>query len=182
MNSIARSVLLLLCTWMLAGCGFTGNLYGDPGYASFDSPGLFDTDRVVALSLGPLPLRLARIVIDDDEDPEAAMFLKHLDAVRIYVYEIDRNPEQVKQRMQSTVDRLEQDGWQPVVAIRDDGELVRVLFRMINEDQIRGMVVMVQDEEELVLINLIGDLKPEMFNSYMNGLDIDTPAVSIEGP
>ena len=182
MTSIARSIVFLLGTSLLVGCGITGNMRGDPGYAAFDSPGLLDTDRVVALSLGRWPLRLARIVIDNDEDPEAALFLKHLDAVRIYVYEIDRNPELVKQRMESTAGRLELIGWQPVVAIRDDGELVRVMFKMTGDESIRGMVVMVQDEEELVLINLIGDLKPEMFNSYMSGLDIDAPAMSIQGP
>ena len=181
MNSIARRLILVLGLTMLGGCGFTGNLRSDPGFAFFDAPGLMETDRVMALSLGPVPLRLARIMIDD-KDPEAKMFLKELDAVRIYVYEIDRNPELVKQRMDSTAQRLQQGGWQPVIAVRDDGELVRVMFKMKGDDLIRGMVVMVQDHEELVLINLIGDLRPDMFNSYMSELDIDTPAMAIEGP
>jgi hypothetical protein len=182
MNPIARSFIVLLGLSLLVGCGFTGNLRSDAGFASFDSPGLMSTDRVMALSLGPIPLRFARFMIDDDDDPEAAMFLKELDAVRIYIYEIDRNPELVKQRMESTAQRLQQDGWHPAVAVREDGELVRVMFRMQGDELIRGMVVMVQDQEELVLINLIGDLRPAMFNSYMKELDIDTPDVTIEGP
>jgi hypothetical protein len=181
MNSTIRSFIFFLGATLLLGCGISGNLRSDHGYASFDSPGLLDTDRVMALSLGPLPLRLARIIIDEDEDPEAALLLKHLDAVRVYVYEIDRNPELVKQRMESTAGRLKLEGWQPVVAVREDGELVRVMFKMKDDERIRGMVVMIQDEEELVLINLIGDLRPEMFNSYMHELDIDAPDVSIEG-
>ena len=60
MSSTLRSLFLALCTTLLIGCGITGNLRGDPGYAPFESPGLFNTDRVFALSLGPVPLRLAR--------------------------------------------------------------------------------------------------------------------------
>jgi hypothetical protein len=182
MNLIALRLTLVFVLVLLGGCGFTGNLKGDPGFAAFDSPGLMATDRVIALSLGPVPLRLARIILDEDEDPEAAMLLKELDAVRVYVYEIDRSPALVKQRMDSTAKRLQESGWQPVVAVRGDGELVRVMFRMQGDELIRGMVVMVQDDEELVLINLIGDLRPELFNSYMSELDIEAPAVEIEGP
>ena len=42
------------------------------------------------------------------------------------------------------------------------------------------MVVMAQDHGEVVLINLIGEIRPEMFNAYMTELDIDAPDLDIE--
>jgi hypothetical protein len=66
----------------------------------------------------------------------------------------------------------------PVATVRDDGELVSVLVRSGREDRVRGMAVMVHDQSEVVLINLIGDFRPEMFNAFMAELDIDAPLLA----
>jgi len=66
---------------LLTGCGITGNYRNDPGFAEFDSPGLLDTDREFGISLGALPLGLARWVMADD--PEIGPLLRELRAVRV---------------------------------------------------------------------------------------------------
>jgi len=178
---LGRMGCLCLAVAALSGCGITGNLHGNPGYADFVSPGIADTDREFALSLGPLPLKLARAFLDEDDDPEAAAILKGLRGVRIYVYEIDGDEVRVQERVGRTADRLLRQGWEPMVAVREDGEFARVMVRMDGPERIRGLVVMAQDHDELILVNLIGELRPEMFNEYMTGLDIDAPRVAI-GP
>jgi hypothetical protein len=179
MKNAIRTLSILSVCLILGACGISGNLRGDPGYAAFESPGMRDTDRSFALSLGPLPLKLARTFMDED-DEDAARILKHLDAVRIYIYEVDGNPDRVMDRMQTTRDRLVAKGWEPAIATREDGGLVNVMVKMGGEQAIRGMVVMSLDGNELVLVNLIGEIRPEMFNSYMTELDVDTPDVDID--
>jgi hypothetical protein len=70
---------------LVTGCGITGNFRHDPGYADFRSPGPWATDRQIGLSLGPLPLKLARLVLDEDDEPELHGILKGLRAVRVYI-------------------------------------------------------------------------------------------------
>jgi len=125
-----------------------------------------------------VPLRFARWFFDDD--PEMTDLLRGLSAVRVYTYAIDGDSERVQQRMDSTYSRLSSRGWRPVVAVRDDGEATSVLVRIDRHNRTRGMVVMTHDPSEVVLINLIGDIRPQMFNSYMSELDIDTPRIDIE--
>ena len=173
MYQLKRILLTVTTVLALSACGISGNLRNEPGYANFDSPGLLDTDREFALSLGPVALRFARKFVDDD--PEVSAILDQLSAVRLSVYEIDANAENVSRRMGQAVDRLVEQGWMPLVAVREDKELVSVLVWMDDEDDVRGMAVIAQDASELVFVNLIGRIQPELFGTYMAELDITDP-------
>lgn len=167
----------------LGGCGFTGNLRFNPGYAELGSPGVADTDRSFGLSLGPLPIKLARLFMAGD--PEISGILKDVKGVRVYTYEVDGDIARVNERMEESRGLLVDRGWQPVVAVREDGGLVTALVRMdedADEQRIRGLVVMVQDEEEVVLVNVIGKLAPETFAFAMAELDVDLPTMALAAP
>jgi hypothetical protein len=147
------------------------------GFADFGSPGMGQTDREFALSLGPLPIKIARAITK--HDPEISTMLSGLKGVRVYIYEIDHDANRVTRRLESAWTRLSSRGWIPIVMVRDDGELASVLVRAGRDDRVRGMAVMVQEEDEVVLINLIGDFRPEMFNAFMTELDIDAPMLAL---
>lgn len=168
--NVKSLIIIALAACSLAGCGITGNLYGNPGFADFDSPGLMDTDRTTAISLGPLPLRLARAVIDDD--PEAEAVLKGLKAIRVYVYEIDRRADRVHERLNENSRQLNRQGWQTVVRVNEADESTHVLIRE-RQGRIRGMAVLSSDGDELVMINMIGTLDPNMLAAYMGQVDVD---------
>ncbi len=173
MNLIKHLITALMALVLLSGCGIMASR--GVGYAPLSKPA--NADKVVGISLGRLPLKLARVVIDDD-DPEMAMILKGLRGVRVYVYELDNSftPEV----LQPTLSRLDENGWESVVAVREDGERAHVLIKMDQSDRVRGMVVLVAEDNELVMVNLMGTLRPEMFNAYMEDLDIDAPSVVVD--
>lgn len=162
---------------LLADCGILGDLRLNPGYAAFGSPGLRDTNRDFALSLGPVPIKLARLVMHGDA--EMSSMLEGVKAVRVYTYEVDGDVERVLVRMEAIRARLVEQGWQQLVAVRDDGELVAALVRMDEPGKIRGMAVILQDGEDLTLVNVIGNIRPENFGAMMGELDIDVPTMSI---
>lgn len=56
--------------------------------------------------------------------------------------------------------RLNADGWEPAVRVRDDDDMVRV-FVQRSEDSLGGVLVVVADGNDLVVANLVGDLSPE---------------------
>ncbi len=178
MYKLKRILLTAAAISVLSACGISGNLRGEPGYAEFESPGLRNTDLQFALSLGPVPLRFARKFVDDD--PEASAILDQLSAIRLRVYEIDGNPENVRRRMGQATDRLIEEGWTTVIAVREDDELASVLVWMDEENEIRGLAVIAQDATDLVFVNLIGRIQPELFSTYMAEFDITTPDIEID--
>ena len=172
-----RLILLLFALVMLAltsACGILAPSSND-GYADLESLGMRDTNRVVNLSIGPTLLHFAANHIDDD--PEVRDLLRSLDGVRVRVYEIDGNAGRVASRIDTMSQHLQADGWEPVLLVREENEETRMLIRTVN-GRINGMTVLVSDgESEAVIVNLMGDIRPEQFGGVMLALDVDAPGV-----
>jgi len=176
MRRLAFCAFVLAASLPLTGCGITGNFRNDVGYADFGPQGQ-NTHREIGLSLGPLPLGLARMFMDDD--PELGPMLKDLRAARVYVYEVD-DAERVAERIATTQSELIADGWFPIITVRDDDERVAVLTHANRRGELRGMAVIVQDAEDLVLVNLIGEIHLDQFDAYMASLDVHAPSIAID--
>ncbi len=162
-----------LVTVALAGCGLTAPRSND-GYADLDSLGMFDVDNTMTLSIGPGLLRFAAKHVDDDEETKA--LLTGLDGVRIRLYEIDGDADRVARRVDEMGLKLQDQGWLPVAVVRDEGETVHMLMKPVEDEdgqRIAGLTVLVADREEAVLVNVMGDLKPEFFGDTMVALDVD---------
>ena len=163
---------------LLTGCGVTGNFEDDPGYAEFDSPGL-DSDREFGISLGPVPLGLASWIMHDE--PEVSRLLDDLRAVRVYTYEVAHDREDVAERLKAIQSGLVADGWQAIVTVREDDENVAVLLQPAERgDGNRGLAVIVQDAGEVVLVNLIGNVRLDRFAEYMVDLELDMRHIEID--
>ena len=159
---------------LLTGCGLTAPR-GSEGFADLDSLGIRDTDHVISLSIGPALLRFAARHVDDD--PETQALLRSLDGVRVRVYEIDGDAGRVAVRMSDMSRKLQDDGWEAVMTVREEREQVHMLMRLSGE-RIAGMTVLVSDgESEAVIVNLMGDIRPEQFSDVMVALDVDAAGV-----
>ena len=169
-----------LAALVLAGCGLTAPRSND-GYADLDSLGLFDVDNVMTLSIGPSLLRFAARHTEDD--PETQALLRNLDGVRIRVYEIDGDPQRVAGRVDDMGMKLQRQGWEPVAVLREGTETVHMLLKPLEGGdgrRVAGLTVLVADQEEAVIVNVMGDLKPELFADTMVALDVDvTPEVQV---
>ncbi len=165
-----RVFLVIAVCVLLGACGLTAPRSG-PGYADLQSLGMMDTDRELALSIGPTLLRFAANHIDDD--PETEALLRSLEGVRIRIYEIDGDPSRVAGRMDSMQSHLEDDGWEPVMLVRTEHERTQLLLRSTG-GRIHGLTLLSSDGiSEAVVINLIGDIQPQLFSDVMVALDID---------
>lgn len=174
-GGMRRTILLLVAFLvLLSGCGITAPR-GNEGYADLDSLGVLDTDRVISLSLGPTVLHFAARYIDDD--PEVRDLLRSLDGVRVRIYEVDGDVQKVALRMENMSTELQEDGWVPVALVRQENEQVHMLLRMKN-DEIRGMTVLIMDgNSEAVIVNLMGEIRPEQFSDVMVALDVGADGV-----
>lgn len=176
---LVRAGIAILLAVAVSSCGITAPRSSE-GYANLDSLGVFDTDRSMALSIGRLPIRIAIWALEEDGDePEIAALLRSLEGVRIRIYEIDGNPARVASRIQRMSAHLRKDRWEPVMLVQDDGEETHMLIRQ-RGDRILGLTLITSDgSSEAVVINVMGDIRPENFGDVMVALDVDAPDVQL---
>ncbi|HSM68890.1 MAG TPA: DUF4252 domain-containing protein [Xanthomonadales bacterium] len=162
---------------LLMGCGITAPRSSE-GFANLDSLGVFDTDRHMALSIGPAVIRLTARLVEED-DPETATLLRELEGIRIRIYEIDGDPARVAARIQRMSAHLQEDRWEPVMLIREEREQTHMLIRQ-RGDRILGLTLINSDgDSEAVVINLMGHLDPAHFSDVMLALEVDAPEVQV---
>lgn len=161
MTGVRGLILALLIA--LTGCGITAPHRG-PGYADLDGLSWRDVDRSISLSLGPTVLRLIAAGIDDD--PKARELVRSLDGVRVRVYQIDGEPVAVAEDLEAMTARLRQAGWEPVMRVRQGGETAHMLMKL-EQERIAGLTVLASDGLEVVLVNVMGEIRPELFSETM---------------
>jgi uncharacterized protein DUF4252 len=173
-----RTLALAGLTSLLTACGITGNFRNDPGYADFGPLQRLDAESDFGLSLGPLPLKIATWVTRDDED--IGPLLRELRAVRVYTMEGIADPAEAASRAKQVTANLSQQGWLTVAAVRDGEEVTSVLLRPDGDFAHKGLAVIVQEPDEVVLVNLIGEIRLDFINGYLADLDVDVPQIEID--
>ena len=173
-----RTLALATLTSLLTACGITGNFRNDPGYADFGALQRLDAESDFGLSLGPLPLQIAKWATHDDED--IGPLLRELRAVRVYTMEGIADPEEAAKRAKTVTADLTREGWLTVAAVREGEELTSVLLRPDKNFAHKGLAVIVQEPDEVVLVNLIGNIRLDLIDGYLADLDIDAPHIEID--
>ena len=171
-----RLLGLVLTALLLASCGITAPRSND-GYANLDSPGVADTNRTMSLSLGPTTLRFAARFLDDE--PETQALLRSLDGVRVRIYEVHGDNERIARKFDKMGNKLSDDGWEPIMLVREERELVQMYSKSSNQGM-HGLTIVSADNEEVVVVNVMGDINPESFGDVMVALDVDdAPEIQI---
>ena len=173
MNKLAVGGLGLVLVLMLGGCGITASSRNE-GYADLDGLSWRDVDTTTTLSFGPTLLSLAASFVEDD--PRTRALLRDLDGVRVKIYAIEGDPVGVASDLNAMSSELGAQGWEPVALVREDGETTHVLVKTADT-RIAGITVMTSDGKEVVLVNVMGELRPEMFDQTMVALNAPVPAV-----
>ncbi len=168
--------LLVLTALMLSACGITAPRSNE-GYANLDSPGITDTDRTISISLGKTTLRFAARFLDDE--PETQALLRSLDGVRIRIYEVNGDTDRIAHNFDRMGKKLSNDGWEPVMLVHEDDELVQMYAKQSNRSM-HGLTIVSADDDEVVVVNIMGDIEPENFGDVMVALNVeDAPHVQI---
>lgn len=169
-------VTALVLASLISACGFTAPR-GNDGYANLDSPGMAETDRVMSLSLGPTVLRFAARFVDDD--PETQALLRSLDGVRVRIYEVHGDYQVITQNFERMGHNLNEDGWDSVMLVREEGELVQ-MYAKTSTRGIRGLTIVSAESDEVVVVNIMGDIDPQYYGDVMLALNVeDAPDVEV---
>lgn len=164
-----RWLLAVIAGITISACGITAPR-SNAGYANLDSPGMNDTRRTMALSLGPMVLHFAARFLDDE--PAIQALLRSLDGVRIRTYEVYGDPDRIRRNFENMGKNLVEDGWQPIMLVHEEGELVQ-MFAKTSGNAILGLTIVSADAAEVVVVNVMGDIDPKYYVDVMHALDVD---------
>jgi len=109
-----------------------------------------ELERQSGVSVGPVGVMLARWFTEEEEVP-----LKGVRRVQVGVYEVTDSGESGFDETRVLPPDL--PGWQTVVRVQDDDENVFVMLHE-KDEKIRGILVVVMDREEWVLVRIKGKL------------------------
>lgn len=62
---------------------------------------------------------------------------------------------------------VKKEGYEELITVRDDGENVTILTRM-NKDKIRGLLIVVREEDSFVMLSMKTKIKPKHISNMIN--------------
>ena len=170
-HSICRPFALAL---VALGLGLRANAGTDPGlvdFGKFTAPG--KGSEFVEVLIKSNLLSLAAQLVEKAE-PDAAKLLRSVQLVRVNVVGInDENREEMHKRVQKIRQDLDNSGWERNVNVQGKGgEDVGVYTSTRGGEALAGVAVTVIDAENIVLVNVVGDIKPEQIAQLGEKLNI----------
>lgn len=154
------------------------------GYVDLDLKTLLGPTKpnVAVLLEGPM-IQIAASAAASAGSPISGL-LDQLKLVRVQVYESlpeSASKQDVSERVAPMVEGLKGQGWTPAVSVPEEDESVEVLVK-ISEDKILGVVVLVVSSDEVVFVNIAGELDPKALGGTLGKLKdaIKTGNVDIE--
>jgi hypothetical protein len=164
----------LVLTLVALGLGLRANAGTDPGLADFGkftAPG--KGSEFVEVLIKSNLLSLAAQLVEKAE-PDAAKLLRSVQLVRVNVVGInDENREEMHKRIEKIRHDLDSQGWERNVNVQGkDGEDVGVYTSTRGGEALAGVAVTVIDAENIVLVNVVGDIKPEQIAELGEKLNI----------
>jgi hypothetical protein len=97
------------------------------------------------------------------EEPEVADLLRGLQLVHVNVVGLDdKNRAEVLEQVEKVRAQLEAKGWERIVTAQEKNQDVRIYVKTRGEEAVEGLAITVLDgKHEAVLVNIVGDIKPE---------------------
>jgi hypothetical protein len=130
----------------------------------------------VQVDLNPMLLGIASQTVRS-ENPAAADLLASVDGVRVQVYTDLEDISDVVEFVEEVSSRLEQDDWQRVISVDDDGE-IRVYVRG-TDTIVTGITAMIVSDEDAIFVNLTGMLDADQLAQSIATMHGDTTLASL---
>lgn len=151
------------------------NLDKEPGYLNLDFvEQWFEKEPKVIVNIKGALLELVAEA-SRYEDPDLAELLHKLKAIQVRGFSL-RHSEfaAITDRTSGLAKRLESDGWDTVVRVREDDENVDIFVR-VNNGAIAGMIVMAVNpgDDETFFVNIVGDINPQEIGRIGRKFDIN---------
>ncbi|MEE4277936.1 MAG: DUF4252 domain-containing protein [Halieaceae bacterium] len=162
-------ITAILLSVFVSACGVTASTQ-NPGFADIEIPRGAGLHRDTNISIGPRLLALA--ARHANEGPEARALLESIDGVRVRVYRIEPDSRKawLHDALERSAEKLREQNWTPVIRVREPASTVHMLIRE-DSDRLLGLALMSVDDEELIVLNVMGRLAPDMLDGLADIVD-----------
>ncbi len=146
---------------------------GQVDFGKFTPPG--DGGQFVEIQVNSNLLSLAAQVVEKQQ-PDAAKLLRSVQLVHVNVIGLtDGNRAELEKRVRQIRHDLDAQGWDHNVAVQDkDGQDVGVYTKTRGGEALAGLAITVIDaKDQVVLINIVGDIRPEQVAALGEKLNIE---------
>jgi hypothetical protein len=152
-------VLLLAVAVVSSGCLWAPDLAMVRKDIERQIPGA-NFEKEIELSLGPITMSFARLLTRLVPDArEATGYLQDVRRIELAVYNADHVPPTSTVTMPEKLRKMTAgDDWELAVKIRDDDELMWVMYR-IDDETIKELYVVMLDKDELLMVKAEGNLE-----------------------
>ncbi len=146
----------------------------DPGYVDLQTfASWFDESPTVEVNVKGALLRMAAAATRD-EDPTLAAMLTRLKAIQVRTFRyVPGQRARLTSRTDGLARTLEAKGWETIVRVRDEEDVD--MYLQMRGERVMGMMVTVisPDEDEVVFINIVGEIDPEEVGRLGSRFDLD---------
>ncbi len=149
-------VAALLCFSAPTMAGKTTN---EPGYVDLSFIEIPDNaDEIQDIDLGPVLKDVVREAKAND-DLEIAELLTMVHSLRLRAFSVDDSSVAMARRSVERVSaRLKDDDWDTLMKFKDGGELTTINIKYHNDNMVGLTVIVFDPEEEVLFVNVVGDL------------------------
>jgi hypothetical protein len=165
-------VTVILLGWTQLGFGAAN---APAGYVDFGklSPGGSGSEFVEVNINSNIVAMVSRLA--GKAQPDVSKLLQGLHSIRVNVIGLtDENRDEVQNRVKDIRAQLDTQGWERVVTVQEKKQDVGVFLKTRGGEAVEGVVVTVLDgKKEAVLINIVGDIKPEELGAIGERFNID---------
>ena len=170
-NSLCRSFAAALIAASLTLNAHAETPAGQVDFGQFTAPA--KGGEFVEIHLKSNLLGLAAQLLGKAE-PDAAKILSSVESIRVNVVGLtSENRKELTKRVQKIRADLNTQGWEHNVNVQGKkGEDVGIFTKTRGNEALAGIVITVMDAEHVVLVNVVGDIKPEQVAALGESLKI----------
>lgn len=171
-DAIAIVVVMVLAAAGTSGAQVNTN---HPGYYPIENMGVLakgDLEVDIDLSGAMLQVAAGAIQAENGQDEDLAQLVAGLERIRVQVGEPQgADASTIAHSFERAISTMEGSGWNRILRVVDEGEQV-FLFARENAGRISGLTALINDDdEEIVLVNLVGDIDPVVLGKVIAKAD-----------
>jgi Domain of unknown function (DUF4252) len=152
-------VFLIVSLLCLSTGAMAGDLTGQPGYVDLEFIDIPDSaEEIQDIDLGIVLKDVVREAKAND-DLEIAELLAMVHSLRLRAYSIDEDSlEMTKDAIAKVSAIMKKDDWDTLMKFKDGSELTTINIKYHNDNMVGLMVVVFDPDEEVLFVNVVGDL------------------------
>jgi tetratricopeptide (TPR) repeat protein len=153
----------------------------EEGVVEIDYPDA--TEAKVEVNITGKLFSLAAKAVKDEEEPDLSNFLAGLKALYVRVYEPENlGGKQPKDIVKFYEQKLLKAKWEVLARIKENGKTTGV-YTLTQNDVVKGLFAVVSEEQETVVVNLVGKIDLSQLSKLNNiaGMDLQLPDLGNKG-